>query len=506
MAAPTFRDFLEKTIEKSRKLSEIEDLAKLVDAQFNKMDEATQDAHEEFMETLTVAVTDPDNAFALTIDVLKNALQAEKENNPTAQEVLELYEARKLERKQQYKPPALREGVGGQIQYTTLATGDEKPRPNIDHIIKRLRAVSSWTGIRPGNPYRIPASKVAELTGKNYQEEFIYYAAAAVEEPLVPRPVGWGNIVGLDTLRQRLTLSLILPQTSPDLFRGDAPLSVNRNFVLWGPPGTGKTVIARRAAQIAGAYFMPLKGFQLLAGYTSDPGPRLDAIYGVAASLGKPVVVFVDEAENVIRDRTKLGSSGGLGQMTQACVQAFLTNIEEGQLDAPVYTIFATNDASEIDPAIMSRVGDSGTIPVWLPSESDRRARLTTELSKMKNIVDRKLLTADNQLDSAFVDDLVRLTQWSSNRDITKALQQIYAMPLARKMKAIGEGDPFSVHLRSLKDLPSVTQEDFMSVLSKAPPSSKTTAIELYTWGAKTYGRPFMADFVPKEYRVTSGK
>ena len=151
-----------------------------------------------------------------------------------------------------------------------------------------------------------------------------------------------------------------------------------RGLLLHGPPGTGKTEIARRIADSAGCYFMSLKGPDLKAGYVGQSGQKVAEIWERARSRGR-CVIFVDECEGVFARRG--GESAD--SATEETVQAFLAEWDGvGTEDQRIWVIGATNRRDLLDEAIVSRFGSA--VEIGLPEAPERVRILHLELAKLE--------------------------------------------------------------------------------------------------------------------------
>jgi len=150
-----------------------------------------------------------------------------------------------------------------------------------------------------------------------------------------------------------------------------------KGLLLFGPPGTGKTEIARRIADSASCFFLSLKGPDLKAGYVGQSGERVQKIWEQARSRGR-CVIFIDECEGVFARR------GGTNSDTasEELVQAFLAEWDGvGTEDQRVWVIGATNRKDVLDEAIVSRFNDE--VEIGLPGEAERLKILQLEMEKV---------------------------------------------------------------------------------------------------------------------------
>ena len=171
--------------------------------------------------------------------------------------------------------------------------------------------------------------------------------------------VTYDDIGGLSTQIETIKDSVELPFAYPDLYR-DYQLAPPKGLLLYGPPGCGKTLIAKAVANSLSqrigdggqAHFINVKGPELLNKFVGETERRIRLIFERArelASDGRPVIVFFDEMESIFRTR----GSGVSSDMETTVVPQLLTEIDGVEGIANVIVIGATNREELIDPAIL---------------------------------------------------------------------------------------------------------------------------------------------------------
>lgn len=163
--------------------------------------------------------------------------------------------------------------------------------------------------------------------------------------------ITWDDIGGLDRVIAQVRDAVELPFQHPELFRAydlDAP----RGILLYGPPGCGKTMIARAVANATGSAFLNVKGPELLNKYVGETERLVREVFARARQLagrGRPVVVFFDEMDALFRTR----GTGVSSDMESTVVPALLTELDGVEELRHVTVIGATNREDLIDPAIL---------------------------------------------------------------------------------------------------------------------------------------------------------
>ena len=300
----------------------------------------------------------------------------------------------------------------------------------------------------------------------------------------------WGrDIFGMDELKRALEVNVIGPQRFPELYNDlQRP---RRNILMWGPPGTGKTMIAMRVAALSNAIFVNVPSAEIVSGFMGDGALLITMLYKTLQLANKPAVVFMDEAEQVIGTR---GSGGNSSENLDSIKQAIMVNIEENQIRAPIYTLFATNIPQSIDPAINSRIGTS--LPVWIPSTSERTQRLRYEFGRAVklDIADPAILKAK------FIAECVGLSTYRSHRTITSALRKAWNTPTSNLIHQIAAQGLASVGTHDIRSLREKVSQDDIREAIRLSESSEESCKQLSNWAVANSVE--LNKYIPDEYHV----
>ncbi len=175
--------------------------------------------------------------------------------------------------------------------------------------------------------------------------------------------VGYGDVGGLDKELEQVTDAVELPFLYPQLF-AEHKLTPPKGVLLYGPPGCGKTLIAKAVANsiakklghLSGkevrSYFLHVKGPELLNKYVGESERQIREVFAKArdkAAKGNPVIVFFDEMDALFRTR----GSGISSDMESTIVPQFLAEIDGVESLHNVIVIGASNRQDLIDPAVL---------------------------------------------------------------------------------------------------------------------------------------------------------
>lgn len=188
--------------------------------------------------------------------------------------------------------------------------------------------------------------------------------------------VTWSDIGALAAVREELLFNVLEPIAHPERFK-QLGLDVPAGVLFFGPPGCGKTLLAKALANQSGANFISVKGPELLSKYVGESESRVRQVFSRARSSA-PCVIFFDELDALCPKRGSglegLSSSGGGGGngVSDRVVNQLLTELDGLESRRDVYIIAATNRLELIDDAMLrpGRLGKLLYVP--LPSADDR--------------------------------------------------------------------------------------------------------------------------------------
>lgn len=204
--------------------------------------------------------------------------------------------------------------------------------------------------------------------------------------------VHWGDIAGLEVAKNALRETVVYPFLRPDLFMGLREPA--RGMLLFGPPGTGKTMLARAVATESKSTFFSISASSLTSKYLGESEKLVKALFGLARSLA-PSIIFVDEIDSLLSQRSGSGEHEATrriktefliqwSDLQRAAAGRETTEKDKERGDANrVLVLAATNLPWAIDEAARRRFVRRQYIP--LPEPETRETQLRTLLGQQKH-------------------------------------------------------------------------------------------------------------------------
>ena len=269
--------------------------------------------------------------------------------------------------------------------------------------------------------------------------------------------VRWDDIAGLDHAKKCVTEMVIWPLLRPDIFRGCR--SPGRGLLLFGPPGTGKTMIGKAIAGEAKATFFYISASSLTSKWIGEGEKLVRALFGVACCR-QPAVIFVDEIDSLLSQR----KSDGEHESSRRLKTQFLIEMEGFDSgNEQILLIGATNRPQELDEAARRRLTKRLYIP--LPS------------SEARTWIIRNLLEKDGlfKLSEKETGVICKLTEGYSGSDMKNLVKDASMGPLR---EALQQG--VEITKLNKEEVRPVMLKDFEAALQEVRPSVSTSELGIY--------------------------
>ncbi|MCK4937089.1 MAG: proteasome-activating nucleotidase [Methanosarcinales archaeon] len=244
---------------------------------------------------------------------------------------------------------------------------------------------------------------------------------ARVMELIEAPDTDYNSIGGLDEEIEEVIETVELPLTDPQTFI-DVGVEPPKGILLYGPPGSGKTLIAKAVASRAHATFIRMSGSELVQKYVGE-GARLVRDVFQMAKDKSPSIVFIDEIDAVGGRRTHDGTTGS-AEVNRTMIQ-LLAELDGFEERGDVKIIAATNRIDLLDPALLRPGRFDRIIEIPMPDEKGR-----LEIFKIHT---RKMALDD----SVDFDKLVKLTEELSGADIKAIVTEAGMFVIRRRDKKI---------------------------------------------------------------------
>ncbi|RLN21792.1 ribosome biogenesis ATPase RIX7-like [Panicum miliaceum] len=280
--------------------------------------------------------------------------------------------------------------------------------------------------------------------------------------------VTFDDIGALADIKESIQELVMLPLQRPDLFN-DGLLKPCRGILLFGPPGTGKTMLAKAVANEAGASFMNISMSTIVSKWYGEAEKSIRALFSLAAKIS-PTIIFVDEVDSMLTTRERSNEH----EVSRRIKNEFMTHWD-GLLSKPnerILVLAATNRPFDLDDAIIRRF--EHRVMVGLPTLESRELIMKKLLSKAKvKDIDFKELAKMTEGYSG--SDLKNLCVTAAYRPVRELLQKEKEMKKDKKAK---EGKGNTVQAENPKNSGSGKEKPESSKAKEAKSGGKGAKVE----------------------------
>jgi proteasome regulatory subunit len=214
--------------------------------------------------------------------------------------------------------------------------------------------------------------------------------------------IAYEQVGGLETQIQEIRETVELPLTNPDIFK-DIGIEPPRGVLLYGLPGTGKTMLAKAVAHESKATFIHMSGSELVHKFIGEGAQLVRDIFQMAREKA-PSIIFIDEIDAVGSIRTHDGTTGS-AEVNRTMMQ-LLAEMDGFRTRGDIKIIAATNRIDILDPALLRPGRFDRIIEIPMPSMEGRLKILEIHSRKMKTDEDVDLVEIAKTTDEASGADL----------------------------------------------------------------------------------------------------
>nr|CAG8577543.1 13413_t:CDS:10 [Entrophospora candida] len=254
---------------------------------------------------------------------------------------------------------------------------------------EQFRSISNFLRNHP-DPLNEEELKPLSITNEDFIQALSKVQPSSKREGFATVPdVTWADIGALKFVRDELRMAIVEPIKHPEYFQ-QVGIMVPTGVLLWGPPGCGKTLLAKAVANESHINFISVKGPELLNKYVGESERGVRQVFA-RARASSPCVIFFDELDALCarRDDSKSEASARV-------VNTLLTELDGLENRKQVYVIAATNRPDIIDPAMIRPGRLDKLLYVELPTSSERYEILKTLTKKTPLDDDVSLLEIAN--------------------------------------------------------------------------------------------------------------
>ena len=268
-----------------------------------------------------------------------------------------------------------------------------------------------------------------QVTNDDFQNALKDITPSAMREVYIETPdVKWSDIGGLDSIKKELREAVEWPLKYPDLY-SIIGYSMPKGILLFGPSGTGKTLLAKSVATESEANFISIRGPELLSKWVGESERGVREVFR-RARQASPCIIFFDEIDSL----APLRGLGGDSMVTERVVSQLLTEMDGIQSLSGVVVLAATNRMDMVDPALLRAGRFDKLLYIPQPDKNARRQILEIQ-TKGKRI--------GAGLD---LDRVAEMTDGFSGADITAVVNTAISLVLQEYLAAYPKPEDAKQH------------------------------------------------------------
>ena len=285
---------------------------------------------------------------------------------------------------------------------------------------------------------RVPPSVLEKMEVKmeDFTNAYKEITPTAMREVYIEVPtVHWDDIGGLEEVKQELKEAVEWPLKNPEIFKR-LGIKPPKGILLYGPPGCGKTLLARAVATESEANFITIKGPEVFSKWVGESEKAIREVFR-KARMAAPAVIFFDEIDSLVPRRGLGFANSGV---TERVISQLLTEMDGIVALEDIVIIAATNRPDIVDPAVLRPGRFDRLIYVPEPNEKSRLEifKIYTKDMPLVNDVDiEHLATITKNYSGADIDALCREAAMQTLRRDVNA-KEVPMKDFQEAMKRIG--------------------------------------------------------------------
>lgn len=234
-----------------------------------------------------------------------------------------------------------------------------------------------------------------EVTMDNFYEAMKEVEPSAIREFFVEVPdVKWDNVGGLDNIKEELKEAVEWPLKYAEVFK-EANTNPPKGILLYGSPGTGKTLLAKAVANESGVNFISIKGPAIISKYVGESERAIREVFK-KAKQASPTILFFDEIDAIVPKRSSASTDG---HVTERVLSQFLTELDGIEELKGVLVLAATNRLDLVDGALLRSGRFDLLLELPTPDEKTREEifKIHTKNKPLAENVDLKNLAKETE-------------------------------------------------------------------------------------------------------------
>ena len=273
----------------------------------------------------------------------------------------------------------------------------------------------------------IPYERLAmlEVTMDDFTTALKEVEPSAIREVFVEVPdVRWEDVGGHSALKERLVEAVEWPLSYPEIF-AEAGVKPPKGILLSGPPGCGKTLIAKAIANESKVNFISVKGPALISKYVGESEKGVREVFKKARQAS-PCIIFFDEIDALVPSR---GGSASDSHVSERVLSQFLAELDGIEELKGVLILGATNRADMLDPAVMRTGRFDEHFEILAPEQKDREEIFAVHLKNKPLVKKVDIKTLASKTEGFSGADISGVCNQAALKAVRRAVQKIKDNP-----------------------------------------------------------------------------